>query len=82
MLRDEGDRWLTLSLFALYACDPVNAVQIGVISGVGVRKYYERFGYRICKEYQVSYHLSRAFYKVNVYFGRGVSRPLPCHTWT
>ncbi|CAN0108469.1 unnamed protein product, partial [Sphacelaria rigidula] len=27
--------------------------KMGVISGVGVRKYYERFGYRICKDYQV-----------------------------
>lgn len=28
-------------------------VQMGVISGVGVRKYYERFGYKMFKDYQV-----------------------------
>lgn len=27
--------------------------QLAVISGVGVRKYYERFGYRMRKDYQV-----------------------------
>lgn len=59
MLRESLDRWLTLS--ALCPCGPANAVQIGVISGVGVRKYYERFGYRIHKDYQVGSPLVSGF---------------------
>lgn len=31
----------------------LSAVQLAVISGVGVRKYYEKFGYRKRKDYQV-----------------------------
>lgn len=31
--------------------------QMAVISGVGVRRYYERFGYRTLKDYQASWFL-------------------------